>query len=81
MHERSGKKSTLSDYELQLAKAEMMMNKLEKLEIESYGELKKAKCGCSLENHQRNVERDFIAEFSKMGRVTKRKWRSFFMAK
>ncbi|ANQ07696.1 Uncharacterized protein PCOAH_00022990 [Plasmodium coatneyi] len=41
MHERSGKKSTLSDYELQLAKAEMMMNKLEKLEIESYGELVK----------------------------------------
>ncbi|CAG9478702.1 conserved Plasmodium protein, unknown function [Plasmodium vivax] len=80
MHDCSGKKSTLSDYELQLAKAEMMMAKLEKLEIESYGELKKAKCRYALENHQGIVERDFFAELSKMGRGTKRRWSSL-MAK
>ncbi|EUD67517.1 hypothetical protein C922_02223 [Plasmodium inui San Antonio 1] len=58
-----------------------MMIKLEKLEIESYGELKKAKCGYALENHQGNIERDFFEEFSKMGRGTKSKGRSFLMSK
>ncbi|GAW80475.1 hypothetical protein PGO_080390 [Plasmodium gonderi] len=52
MNERSGEKVILSDYDLQLAKAQKMVSKLEDLEIEFYGELKKSKYGYSLENNQ-----------------------------
>ncbi|SCP04036.1 conserved Plasmodium protein, unknown function [Plasmodium ovale] len=51
MHERSGETENSSFYKLQLAKARMVMSKLEELEIDSYGEFKEVKCGYIQKNY------------------------------